>query len=103
MVVRSRAEHHYLQRGALKAYDPLDRLTEVRGKQAEYFIHDPAGNLLDQSTTRTPTATSARNDAAQASASSINAARHLPVSYLNNDVALRPFWRALIDAPPPTL
>ena len=32
------------------AYDPLDRLTEVRGKHPEHFIHDPAGNLLDQST-----------------------------------------------------
>ncbi|MFP3515126.1 RHS repeat-associated core domain-containing protein [Pseudomonas sp. SIMBA_077] len=32
------------------AYDPLDRLTEVRGTLSEHFIHDPAGNLLDQST-----------------------------------------------------
>lgn len=31
------------------AYDPLDRLTEVRGQLTEHFIHDPAGNLLDQS------------------------------------------------------
>ncbi|MCU1727097.1 HNH/endonuclease VII fold putative polymorphic toxin [Pseudomonas sp. 7P_10.2_Bac1] len=32
------------------AYDPLDRLTDVRGTLTEHFIHDPAGNLLDQST-----------------------------------------------------
>ena len=32
------------------AYDPLDRLIEVRGQHPEHFIHDPAGNLLDQST-----------------------------------------------------
>ncbi|MFJ2333559.1 RHS repeat-associated core domain-containing protein [Pseudomonas helleri] len=31
------------------AYDPLDRLTEVRGQLTEHFVHDPAGNLLDQS------------------------------------------------------
>ena len=31
-------------------YDPLDRLTEVRGTFTEHFIHDPAGNLLEQST-----------------------------------------------------
>ena len=31
------------------AYDPLDRLTEVRGQLNEHFVHDPAGNLLDQS------------------------------------------------------
>ena len=31
------------------AYDPLDRLTEVRGQLNENFVHDPAGNLLDQS------------------------------------------------------
>ena len=30
-------------------YDPLDRLTSVRGELAEYFVHDPAGNLLAQS------------------------------------------------------
>ena len=30
-------------------YDPLDRLTEVRGQLTEHFVHDPAGNLLDQS------------------------------------------------------
>ncbi|WP_286089103.1 RHS repeat-associated core domain-containing protein [Pseudomonas sp. MWU13-3659] len=30
-------------------YDPLDRLTAVRGELAEYFVHDPAGNLLAQS------------------------------------------------------
>jgi RHS repeat-associated protein len=27
-------------------YDPLDRLTQVRGSLSENFVHDPAGNLI---------------------------------------------------------
>ncbi|MGY3912081.1 RHS repeat-associated core domain-containing protein [Aeromonas piscicola] len=34
-------EQHY-------RYDPLDRLLEVRGELTERFLHDPAGNLLSQ-------------------------------------------------------
>lgn len=34
-------EQHY-------RYDPLDRLLEVRGELTERFLHDPAGNLLNQ-------------------------------------------------------
>ncbi|BDM64473.1 hypothetical protein NFHSH190041_19250 [Shewanella sp. NFH-SH190041] len=29
-------------------YDPLDRLTSVLGALTERFVHDPAGNLLEQ-------------------------------------------------------
>lgn len=29
-------------------YDPLDRLTQVRGEISEQFAHDPAGNLLQE-------------------------------------------------------
>lgn len=64
-------------------YDPLDRLTAVRGAIEEQFHHDPAGNLLNQRDPTDPDA-SPYGHSAQGNRLTVQGDRHLEYDGFGN-------------------